>query len=299
MRTATVGVVLVTAWPLLFWSCSARGQEDEASLKERVMKVYPQAIQALESHFAKASGTGTKAEEYRIGTEGHFRMDSRLTFTCNRPLLAKVVAFASRTTLKDHKTTPVREVVFCYNMKNSFWLSKPPGRSEYTVTLIETDKGKNPRVRREIDYALEFLDAPYTVGTMPMSLALARPGFSIQRVSALHEEDKNYLKIEFEIKGGRGLSGWAVVAPDEKWVIHEYECKDIQDTYHGRIEYSEPIDGFPVPKRVRITSSTAGQALSRDSYAFDVDQIHFGDVLDPDSSLAAFGIPESEAAKKK
>jgi hypothetical protein len=292
MKTAIGAVLLATACSLLFWSSSASGQEDDASLKERVMKMYPQALKELESHFAKASGTGKCAEEFRIGTEGHFRIDSQLTFACNRPFLARTVSLASRTTMKDKKTNPVREVVFCYNAENSFWLAKPAGGTEYTVNLIDTDKNEMSRVRFQIREALRFLDAPYTVGTIRMSTAFARPGFSIRRVWALREGGKNRLKIEFEIKGGRGLSAWVVVAPDEKWVIHEYECTDVQDTHRGRIEYGEQVDGFPVPKHVRVTSSTVDRPAAAHSYTFDVDQIHFGDVLDRDFLLAAFGVPE-------
>jgi hypothetical protein len=298
MKTSVAAVILGTTCSLFFCSSQATGQEDEASLKERVMKVYPGALKALEGHFAKASGTGTCAEEYRIGMEGHFRSDSRLTFACNRPLLAKTVSLASRTTIKDQKTTPVREVVFCYNPENSFWLAKPAGNSEYSVNLIETGKVERSRVRYQVREALKFLDAPYTVGGLPMSMAFERPNFSIRRVSALRDEDKNHLKIEWAIKGGRGLSAWVVVAPDEKWVIHEYECKDIQDTHHGRIEYGKPVDGFPVPKSVRIESSTVGEPLARHSYAVDVDQIHFGDVLDRDFTLGAFGLTETGAVRQ-
>ena len=111
--------------------------------------------------------------------------------------------------------------------------------------------------------------------------------------------DKNRLRIEFDIKGFRDFKAWLVVAPDEKWVIHEYECKDFRDTYHGRIEYSEPIDGFPVPKRIRVTSSSAGLPLATNSYAFDVDQIKFGDLNERDFLLAAFGVKDPEAAKKQ
>lgn len=140
MKTAIGGVVLATACSLLVWPNRASGQEDEAPLKERVMKAYPQALKELETHFAKAAGTGTGVSEYQVGTEGQFRVDSHLTFACDRPFLAKTVSLASRTTLKDKKTNPVREVVFCYNTQNCFWLAKPAGSSGYVVNLIDTDK---------------------------------------------------------------------------------------------------------------------------------------------------------------
>jgi hypothetical protein len=299
MRTAIGRVVLATTCSLLVWSSPASGREDEAALKERVMKVYPQALKELETHFAKASGAGTCVVDQRVGTDAHFRIDSRVTFACNRPFLAKTVSLASRTTMKDKKTDPVREVVFCYNTENSFWLAKPAGDAEYIVNLIDTDKDERSRVRSQIRQTLRFLDAPYTAGGLRMSLAFARPNFSIRRVSALNEGDRNRLRIEFELKGGRGLTAWVVVAPDERWVIHEYEYKDFQDTRHGRIEYGEPIDGFPVPKRVRLTESSAGNLLATASYGFDVDQIHFGDVIERDFSLAAFGVKGQEGAKKQ
>ena len=207
MKTTIGGVVLATACLLLVWSSRASGQEDEASLKERVMKASPRALKELETHFANASGTGTGVEEYRIGTEGQFRVDNHLTFACTRPFLAKTMSLASRTTVKDKKTIPVREVVFCYNTQNSFWLAKPAGKPEYVVNLIDTDKGERSQIRYQVREALRFLDAPYTVGTLPMSQAFARPTFQIRKVSPLRDGNKNLLRIEFEIPGGRGLTG--------------------------------------------------------------------------------------------
>ena len=56
---------------------------------------------------------------------------------------------------------------------------------------------------------------------------------------------------------------------------------------------------FRCPSACRINSSTAGNPLATNSYAFDVDQITFGDQNERDFSLAAFGVKDPEAAKKQ
>jgi len=287
-----MGVVLGTACSLLFWLSPASGQEDEASLKDWVRSEYPAALKALESRFAKAYGSGTSAEEFRIGTKGHIRTDGRLNFALNGPFLAKVALHISKTTMKDQKTSPPQEVVFCYNTQSSFWLTKPAGNSEYALKSLETSKDEASGPHRQVYDRLKFLYAPYTVGTLRMSDAIARPNFSIRRVEATGAKDRALLKIEFDLKNSRGLSAWVVLAPGEKWAIQEYESKDIQDVIHGRIEYGELMDGFPTPKRVLITRTKVGETHPAQSYAFDFDEIHFADVPDREFSFAAFGLPD-------
>jgi hypothetical protein len=291
MNVLFSSVAVGTACSLIVTSYRARGQEDEASLKQRVQKEYPAALKALESRFARAYGFGRSSEELRIGTDGHFRSDSAVTFASRRPALAKVVLNSTRTTIKDGKTGPPREVVFCYNSKNSFWLARPAGDSKYTVQSLVASNSDGSMARRQLQRSLRFLDAPCTVGTLRMSAAFERPGFSIQRVSTLHRDGKLRLKIEFAVEQ-RGGSGWVVVAPDEKWALCDYEYKDIQDSHEGKIEYTEPLEGYPCPKRVTITRTRIGETLPAESYKFDFDEIHSGDAPDREFTLGAFGLAD-------
>jgi hypothetical protein len=291
MKISLGGIVFGATCSLLFSSSLASGQEGDAARKERVQREYPAALKALESRFARAYGSGTSSEEQKIGTEGHTRNDCAVTFASRRPDMAKVVLISSRTTVNDGKVSQPREVVLCYNTKNSFWLAKPAGDSKYTVQSLEKDNDPKIGSRRQLYHQLRFLDAPYMVGTLRMSLAFARPGFSIGRVSSLQKDGKPRLKIEFALPQ-RNASAWVVVAPDEKWAIHEYDYRDISDSYHGKVDYSEPVEGYPVPKRVTITQTSVVKTQPPQSYTFDFDEFHFGDAPDREFTLAAFGLTD-------
>ena len=110
------------------------------------------------------------------------------------------------------------------------------------------------------------------------------------------------MKIAFDFKNGkfprlRNYTGWVLVAPEEKWVIREYEYSDTQNVYRGRIEYSPPQDGFPVPKRVVVTHSLAGQQQPSGVDTYEFNELHFGDVPDVDFRISAFGLAEPQKAK--
>ena len=130
-----------------------------------------------------------------------------------------------------------------------------------------------------------------------MSSVIANGGSAIQHVTSLLRDDKTYLKIEFDFKKGenkrlRKLGGWVLVAPEEKWVIHEYEFTDTINVYHGRVAYAQPQDGFPVPKRVVCTRSILGQRQPTDIDAYEFNELHFGDVPDTEFQLSAFGLAD-------
>ena len=72
LRHSAIGCALTGS--LLFWASSAWSRDDEASLKERVLKTYPERSRALETHFAKAFGSVTVSEEHWVGQPRHIRV---------------------------------------------------------------------------------------------------------------------------------------------------------------------------------------------------------------------------------
>jgi hypothetical protein len=135
-----------------------------------------------------------------------------------------------------------------------------------------------------------------------MSSVIADGGAAIDHVSAVQQEGKSYLKIAFDFKNGKfrtlqNTAGWVLVAPEERWVIHEYEFTDLRTVFHGRVEYAPPQDGFPVPKRVVVTHSLAGQQQPSGIDTYEFNELHFGDVPDDSFQISAFGLAEPEEAK--
>jgi hypothetical protein len=135
-----------------------------------------------------------------------------------------------------------------------------------------------------------------------MSSVIADGGAAIDHVSAVQQEGKSYLKIAFDFKNGKfrtlqNTAGWVLVAPEERWVNHEYEFTDLRNVFHGRVEYAPPQDGFPVPKRVVVTHSLAGQQQPSGIDTYEFNELHFGDVPDDSFQISAFGLAEPEEAK--
>ncbi len=146
-----------------------------------------------------------------------------------------------------------------------------------------------------------YLHAPFSLGGPSMSSLIANGGAVIQRVASVRRGDQTLMKIEFDFKKGankrlRKLAGWVLVAPDQKWVLHEYEFTDTTNVWGGHVEYAQPQDGFPVPKRVVATRSAPGQRQPTDIDSYEFNEIYFGDVPDGEFELAAFGLPDARRA---
>ena len=296
IRRKAIAAVMMSS--LVGWSDFGWATDDDALLKMKVLKVYPDALKELETHFSKAFGSGSGSEEHGIGTKMARRIDGQFTFAAKGPFLAKVARKATSTTMKEKKRTapgPI-ETVFCYNKTNSFSLKKDAGSSEYQIKAFDENKdGELPLKQQMVAWVYKYLEAPFRLRLMRMSAAVAHPDFSIQHVSEVHEGNKTFLKIEFDFKKSlQNCAGWITVAPDEKWVLHDYEYSDIQDFFRGHIDYGEPQGGFPVPKRVVITRMNPAERRPTSVVTFDFENLKFGDVPDSDFTLAAFGFPGVE-----
>ena len=269
-----------------------------AALKEKVLKSYPEALRALEARFARAFGSVTGTEEHFVGKPNHLKINGRFTFASRRPNLAKVTRLATMTRMSDQKTSPPKETVFCCNTEHSFWLVREAGKREFTVRSFATDKEGQSFIRNQMpSWLYSYLDAPFSLGGPSMSAVIGEAGAAIERVSAVHQGDKAHLKIEFDCKKAkskllRSVAGWVVVSPDEKWVIREFEFTDARGVFHGRVEYTAPEDGFPIPKRVFSTGMARGERQPNVIQTYEFHELHFGDVPDSEFQLSTFGISE-------
>jgi hypothetical protein len=300
MRPALVGCALVVS--LLLWARPAWAVDDEAALKEKVLKSYPAALSALEARFASAFGSVTGVEEHFVGKPTHIRIHGQFTFASKGPHFAKVARIATLTRMNDQKPGPPKETVFCINPENAFWLVKAAGKPEFTVQSFAKDKNGQTFIRDQMpSWLFSYLHAPFSLGGPSMSSVIADGGAAIEHVSAVQQESKSYLKIAFDFKNGkfrtlRNIAGWVLVAPEGKWVIHEYEFTDTRNVFHGRVEYAPPQGGFPVPKRVVVTHSLAGQKEPSGIDTYEFNELRFGNVPDDNFHISAFGLAEPREA---
>jgi hypothetical protein len=264
-----------------------------------VLKTYPEALRALETQFGNAFGLVAVSEEHWFGNARRVQLRGRYTFASRWPFLAKVTSTALVTTMKDEKPRAPRETVFCVNGENCFWLVREEGKSEFTRKRFPTQKEERTFVKNQMASSFySYLHAPFSLGGASMNSIIADGGAHITRVSSVRRDDKTHLKIEFDMRKAenkrlRNATGWVVVAPEEKWVIHDYQLTNGADVYRGRVEYAQPQGGFPVPRRVVAKRSDRGahQPTSIETYEFI--ELHFGDVPDSEFQLSAFGLREA------
>ena len=291
-----IGCALTSS--LVLWAGVAWSRSDDASLKEKVLKTYPEALRALETHFDKAFGSVTGTEEHGVGKPKHLRIGGLFTFASNGPHLAKVTRIAAGTAINNQKSLTPRETVFCFNKENSFSLVKEEGKPDFTIMSLATNKDEHTFIKNQMGFWLySYLRAPFSMGGLSMHTIIADGGIAIQRVSLVQRDDEPLLKIEFDFKKGQNKrlrdAGWVLVAPQEKWVIREYELSDVTHVYHGLVEYAQPQDGFPVPKRVVSTRTPLGGRQPTDSGTYDFKELRFGDVPDSEFQLSAFGLVDA------
>jgi hypothetical protein len=295
-RPSANGAVLLVS--LLLWASSASARDDETALKARVLENYPAALRLLESHFANAFGSVTATEEHWVGKPRHVQIRGQLTFASGWPHRGKVTRLAALTTMNDRQTKAPKETVFCFNTESSFMLVKEAGKSQFAIESLAKNKDGQSFVKDQMDsWLYSYLHAPFSLGGPSMHSVIGDGGSSVERVTSMRRDGKALLKLAFDCKKGenkrlRKLSGWVLLAPEEKWVIHEYEFTDTINVWRGRVEYAPSQDGFPVPKRVVATRSTLGerQPIDIDTYLFS--DLHFGDVPDSEFQLAAFGLSD-------
>ena len=119
------------------------------------------------------------------------------------------------------------------------------GKAFGTVTLSEeywVGKPKHIRLVGQYAFASKWPDLAKVTRTAAMTTVNdEKTGMPKATVFCTNKE--NSLKVEFDLsKGGnkrlRGMRGWVIVAPEEKWVIREYELTDATSITRGHVDYA-------------------------------------------------------------
>jgi hypothetical protein len=305
MSSRPLATCLALAVSLFLWTGSARASDDEKALKTKVLSSYPAALSVLEARFAKAFGTVTLSEEVWVGKPKHIRLGGQYTFAVNGSGLAKVTRTAALTTVNDAQTRAPKATVFCCNRENSFWLVREAGKPEFAIRSIAKGGEDQAFIKAQMHpWLYNYLHAPFTLGGLSARTVIADGGTAIKRVSKVRRDGKADLKVEFDLskaanKRLRSTKGWVIVAPEEEWVIQEYEVTYATGIARGRVDYAAPNNGFPVPKRVTSSESAIGAGQPTHDEIHEFNELHFGEVPESEFQLRAFGLTEMSQAETK
>jgi hypothetical protein len=265
---------------------------DDVSLKEMVLREYPQALNALENRFLSVKGVVRSSIAIRR-IDGDRLSNETATFECKLPYMSRVVRDREDTQKKKRE-----QLVICYNRDYSFELSKHHTNSGWFISFFENNLNGKSKLAKGAMFTslLQYLNAPFLMYVPRLSSLFAEEGFSVRAVTRVRDGDKQMLKVEFDrkpdSKGRKGSHGWFVVSPDEAWVLHSFEYQDKNgNSYSGTMEYAGVERGVPVPKRV-VHTIRGGRDPRPSVFTYDFDELSFVDVPDRDFTLDAFGLPE-------
>jgi hypothetical protein len=301
MENIGIFVALAVGFPALG---AQLARADDASLREMVLRDYPQALATLENRLSSAKGVVRRSIERRAKAGSRVSTQT-FAFECKRPYMARVVSDGNVTrTRGDIETSKHVLRVLCYNRDYSFQLGREDANTKWSLTSLENSQDGRSNEGVTMTHSLSvYLGAPYSMWVRTLSSLFSEEGFSVRAVSPISHRDKQMLKIEFDRKpstkakakaNGRGdYQGWLVVSLDEAWVLYSYEYMDkARNAWRGTVEYGEVRRGIPVPKRVVHTIEGAKEDGLRSQLTYDFDEISLVDVPDRDFTLAAFGFPE-------
>jgi hypothetical protein len=303
---------------LFLWSSLSCARDDEAALRSRVLKEFPEALKVLEEHFAGAVGSVNYSLETRIGQPRHIQQEGNAKFLTRRPYWARVTASerlpakssglgAAGKGAAEIATSSGREIVYGYNEDYSFSLSKKDADPQYIIKSLDKNEGGEPprHLKVQVDgWLYEYLDAPFSFSAVyqPLSRIISSDRFSIQRVSEVRHDGENCLKLEVRLKEGTWkiaqgkpspeYAGWILVAPEKKWVVREYELRQSIVALRGRVEYGDIQDGFPLPKRVVTEAMDTRSEKPIFRHEFTFEDLRLVAPPDREFTLAAFGLPE-------
>jgi hypothetical protein len=317
IRRATIGASI--SGFLFLWSTLAGAREDEAVLRARVLKEFPEALKALQEHFSTAVGSVSYSREEGIARPHDAKRVGKFAFATRRPYWARVtksptIRAKSSGPGPEGKEVPEvasssgPEIVYCYNKDYSFnLLKRKDSDSQYVIKSFDQNLDGEPshEVKGQVYNLLyDYLDAPFSCPPLwrPSSSIIASDRSLIQHISEVRQDGENCLKLEVRLKEGivwktdQGrlspeYNGWILVAPEKKWVVREYDLDAGSHRYRGRVEYGDIQDGFPVPRRfvLELKNQKTGR-VNVHEYTFD--DLRLVDPPDDAFTLAAFGLPE-------
>jgi hypothetical protein len=299
--------------------------QTDGALRERVLREYPGALKALESHFSRAKGI-VRRRNVRVKGPPRERPspDERYVFEL-RPDMARVVVERQYAA---GKTAPTRkDAATCYNRDYTFQLKKEGEESAFFLSSFSWNKGADPEqgARRTHAQIKDYLNAPFTLAYAPISELFAYEGFSVGNVSRVGDGPGERLRVEFDTgpvaKPRTRRRGWFIVSPAEAWVLCSFELTlGPRMIKRGTITYSGTEDGVPLPKQAVYThevlagpdqkappkkiapgsqGANNGDSAGTSVETYDFDELTLASMPDADFTLTAFGLPEVGAAARR
>lgn len=189
-----------------------------------------------------------------------------------------------------------------------FMLNRDPGADRYAVESMERLKQANPMVEDVFaSIAVRFVNAPWNINGEPLVYWLEHPEyFTATSVKREVRDSRSVVRLDYErqwvppmVPPGRTVpelpserkaprTGWCIVDPDRYWIILECQEKAWWGTHHRKLEYGEPIDGFPRLTKVRQVDRGSGVV----EYSWDMDRLARKQAPDSEFTLRSFGISE-------
>lgn len=301
-RSSHAVCAIGSAFLLSLWSSAAAA----ADWKDRLATEAPTRWMAIEDYYSKMEVSfrkiyamptdGKPSHPSFIGTLYH---DVRVNGNRIVCLIHQVGKDASEKTVDN---TRVR----CVNLSYAFDLAKSdPAAESFTLANYEpiSDKVRQKAYNLCVaEYHVPFEGSQFG----RLSEMLKNPSFTITNVRDVQRKGKTAVQFEYDYRYEVKVSdkqtqsqskevriehGAVVVDPEHSWCILQTHFDNQYWTGDETVEYGEDLDGFPIPRRLRHTSTnkkTGGYLL----ITFEFDKFIHRDIPESEFTLSAFGMPE-------
>jgi hypothetical protein len=199
-----------------------------------------------------------------------------------------------------NRSTGARTVIVANPEKEtSFILDRLPGRTEYTVSNLDSEPDS------EMENVLvwtQLIHAPFYYYSIPLTDFFSPKRTTIQDVKKETINGKrlirvfsNYQSVELRNQKCDGIEGSFLLDPDAFWAVQAYELKRFFEnrSYHllkkCSIEYSKAMNGMPYVKHAKRQSFTKDGTLDLEDQ-LTTQSIDFGPVSPEEFTLKKYGI---------
>lgn len=280
IRPGILAAVLLTAWP------SARGETDALG---RFNGEYSLAARRLEEQFGSVKGTcrlraippdGSKAE---TRSEAEFAIDHGYEKVIIRRKSPGPAADAAS-----------GEFIYCVGPGTTFYLSRIPGASSYTVEGIGSTASDRSAY---VTLFGRFVNAHYGVFGQPLTRLMKTPGFRTLDAEYVTEGKARLVKVNFEVGEQDPKSTISVIFdPQDGWNIRSSDFRTgktpgIRITTD--VSYGPSREGgFSLPHRV-VSHDTSGGTSICEFAAWE-----FEPTPEAEFKMGSYNLPDLVSAPK-
>jgi hypothetical protein len=196
-----------------------------------------------------------------------------------------------------------KDVVRCINPDYAFALSRTDDKRSYQLSGLGLS---SEDVRQEyLDAEAVYMHASWKYGKS-FAEWLKEPGFTVEDVFETHRADKDCVCLKFSYNppdprkaNGRMQNGSFYFDPKTYWSFQGFEFTMPSNGFSGVVEYGDPVDGFPVLRRVVERITYKGPEGSAERTTMCVFQIVSRCTTPAEQfTLTAFGMPEPKTTPK-